>query len=75
MALFQVVLRHPGGDESRFGDCSGRAGSLPRLNGQDLVGGATIIVGGRGWLVADASTDALTKFVCSPVSPTSRTTL
>lgn len=73
MALFQVVLRHIGGDESRFGDCSGEAGSPPRFNGQDLVEGATIVIGGRDWLVADASSHVQTKFVCTPILPTGRT--
>ncbi len=67
MALFQVVIRHVGGGESRFGDCSVRAGVPPPCNGQDLVEGATIAMGGRDWLVEDASTHALAKFVCTPV--------
>jgi hypothetical protein len=57
-----------GGDESRFGDCSRRAGLPPRLNGQDLVEGTTIVIGGRDWLVADASTYVQTKFVCTPLA-------
>ena len=68
MALFEVVIRHRGGNESRFGDCSGRASDLPpRFNGQALVGGGTIAMGGRDWLVTDASTSELRKFVCTPI--------
>jgi hypothetical protein len=69
--LFQVVLRHNGGDESRFGDCTDEADSPPRFNGQSLVEGATILIGGRDWLVADASNHLQTKFVCTPITPTS----
>ena len=70
VALFEVVLRHPSGDESRFGDYSGAAHGPPRINGQNLVGGATILIGGQDWLVADESALACTKFICTPVSPT-----
>ena len=69
MALFQVVIRHIGGDESRFGDYSVRTGP-PRCDGQDLVGGTTIVMGGRDWLVTNASTHALAKFVCTPILAT-----
>jgi hypothetical protein len=56
-----------GGDESRFGEYNGRADLPPRFNGQDLVEGTTIVIGGRDWRVDDASTPIQTKFVCTPV--------
>lgn len=72
MALFQVVLRRPGGTERRFGDYS-PPHAPPRINGQNLVAGATIVIGDQAWLVADESSLDSKTFICTPLR-LSRTT-
>lgn len=66
MTRFQLVFRHPDGDQTELRDNNGDG--LPHIGGKLIVDGDTYVIRGAEWLVEEQGhEDGLTRFVCTLV--------